>query len=1071
VAIASPAVVNDLLAAATTTGRLAHLRTEGLADETGLDWLLDRAQELIHDEPGMAYELAELCEAAAAELDLGVVHARSSYLRGRIHAERGEFDRALEFIDRARRGWSEAGQWLAALRSDLGRMHVLDDLGRHADAAAVGEALLGTLDMLASQTDQPMLYRQLRAMAVNNLGAAYTLTGDHGRALEAYAQAEADYLALGMREETARPLANRGICLIALGRPREALQVLGTAADLFTRAGDRHWAAKCAGDIASAHRQLGELVDALRLLEPARATLDQLGAHAEAARIQLATAEAYLAAGLFSEADTAAAAAAQRTLAQGMTHDNALATFTLALARLGTHGFDAAARELSRAAELFDQVGDREYRARVMLAQAELADQCGLRAEALAHADAAVERLQAGGWLIPLAWAKLRQADLVPAEQTAARLAGAAGLVEELSLPGLRYAYQLRLARLHRREGREEQAESVLRGAVGLAEELGSALPDPTLRVAFRAANLGAHDELLDLLVARGRPDDLAEACRIGDRGKAQTLIESATATIGRRRLAAGLDAQGALIDQHCADLSAVYGAMADAAQPEDQRMLRRRAAELEQEISALRLRRSLEAPPGEAVAAAAGSAGDLPASPALAYHVVGESVISFVLRDGQVKARRIGAVLPAVTAEIDRLVAQWSRFRVGTAFTRRNEASLLATTQDSLRSLYRLLVAPVEDLLAGLEGTSLAVIPHRSLHRVPFHILHDGTGYLCEQRTITLMPSIARVRPAAGSSRQPGSGTLILAVPDSLAPSIAAEAQELAAVMPAARLLLGRDASSQRLRAELPGPAVLHLACHGLYRAANPLFSALRLGDRWVNAAEILDLDLGGALVTLSACESGRPSVDSAEPVGLAWAFLAAGASGVVVSQWLVDDDATAGLMSAMYAGLAQGLPPAQALRQAQLGMAASSPHPYRWAPFVYVASPSAEPVGDIHDQALFPGAVTARGHRGGRRIDRGHITACVRRRTDSLPDPGDGGQPPGQSRRHARGWLRLHHAGQPPGRQRSLRQRPGHLQRNLRVRIRRRCDQGAVERGPVHRPAQRRRRLVPQRRPVQRG
>jgi CHAT domain-containing protein len=306
-----------------------------------------------------------------------------------------------------------------------------------------------------------------------------------------------------------------------------------------------------------------------------------------------------------------------------------------------------------------------------------------------------------------------------------------------------------------------------------------------------------------------------------------------------------------------------------------------------------------------------------------------------------------MGEVLPDVATELDRLGAQWSRFRVGTAFARRHEASLLATTEDILRTLYRLLVDPVRDLLAGIDGPDLAVIPHRSLHRVPFHILHDGAGYLCGRRTITLMPSITRVRPATAPPPRPGRGTLIFAVPDSLAPSITAEAQALASVMPEARLMLGGDASSQRLRAELPGPAVLHLACHGLYRSANPLFSALRLADRWVSAAEILDLDLGGALVTLSACESGRPSQDSAEPIGLAWAFLAAGASGVVVSQWLVDDDATAKLMSAMYACLATGLPPAEALRQAQLSVAARSPHPYRWAPFVYVASPSAEPVG----------------------------------------------------------------------------------------------------------------------------
>jgi CHAT domain-containing protein len=53
---------------------------------------------------------------------------------------------------------------------------------------------------------------------------------------------------------------------------------------------------------------------------------------------------------------------------------------------------------------------------------------------------------------------------------------------------------------------------------------------------------------------------------------------------------------------------------------------------------------------------------------------------------------------------------------------------------------------------------------------------------------------------------------------------------------------------------------------------------------------------------------------------------------------------------MGALYTGLTHGLGPAEALRQAQLATAQSSPHPYRWAPFVYVASPS------VH-QAELPG------------------------------------------------------------------------------------------------------------------
>jgi CHAT domain-containing protein/tetratricopeptide (TPR) repeat protein len=932
-------MVADLVTGATLEARLAHLRAEGLADESGLGWLLDQAQELVHDDPSLAEELAALCDAAAAGLDLAALSARSCYLRGRIYAERGEFAQALDFIERARQGWADAGQHLAALRSDLGRMQVLDDLGRHEETAEVGAALLAALDQLPDQDGRPV--RQLRAMAQNNLGATYSQVGEHGRALEAYALAEAGYRALGMRADTAQPLANRGICLLAAGRPRDALEALAAAADIFAETGDRLWAAKVAGVIAGAHQQLGELVDALRELEPARTTLDELGAHAEAARIQLATAEVYLAAGLFAEAVSAAEAAAGRTGAQGMVHDQAVATFTLAQAHLEAADLSAASRTLEEAATLFDQVGDRQYRARVMLSQAGLAERRGQPAAALAWADAAAADLEAGGWLIPLAWAKLRQADLAPAPRAGALLAGSAGLIERLSLPELRYAYQLRLGRRHRLDGEVTRAAAQLRDAITTAEQVSSSLPDPVLRAAFRAAKPDAHDELLDLLVARGGPGDLAEACQVSDRAKAQTLIELATATVGARRLRATPADTDQDLEQRGDDLSAVYGAMATA-RPADAERLRQRAGELEQQISVLRLRRSLGLPAAATGPAAPGDPMvDPPSAPVLAYHVVGDSVVVFVVHGGQVRARHLAGIMPDVAVELDRLVAQWSRFRMGAAFTARHQAALLATADDSLATLYRLLIAPVANLLTG-SGPELVIVPHRRLHQVPFHALHDGTGYLCHRYAITLMPSSLRTRAAAGPPRPPGASPLVLAVPDAQAPSIAAEARSLARVMPDARIAAGAQATSKLLREQLPGPAIVHLACHGLYRPANPLFSALRLADRWINAADILGLDLGGALVTLSACESGRPSDDTAEPVGLAWAFLAAGASGVIVSQWLVDDDATARLMSALYAGLATGLGPAEALRQAQLSIAESSPHPYRWAPFVYVASPS---------------------------------------------------------------------------------------------------------------------------------
>jgi len=154
-----------------------------------------------------------------------------------------------------------------------------------------------------------------------------------------------------------------------------------------------------------------------------------------------------------------------------------------------------------------------------------------------------------------------------------------------------------------------------------------------------------------------------------------------------------------------------------------------------------------------------------------------------------------------------------------------------------------------------------------------------------------------------------------------------------------AGTVLIDDEATVDALVRNAPGCGVVHLACHGLFRAENPMFSGLRLGDRWVTAAEVMELDLPGSLVTLSACESGRSRVVRGdETLGLTWAFLGAGAATMVVSLWLVQDEAAVGLMDSLYRRLAGATSPATALRQAQLETRESYSHPYFWAPFVLI-------------------------------------------------------------------------------------------------------------------------------------
>ena len=175
--------------------------------------------------------------------------------------------------------------------------------------------------------------------------------------------------------------------------------------------------------------------------------------------------------------------------------------------------------------------------------------------------------------------------------------------------------------------------------------------------------------------------------------------------------------------------------------------------------------------------------------------------------------------------------------------------------------------------------------------------------------------------------------------VEDPLIPAATAEARAVAEHLPGARVRVGEDATIAALKNIASTSGTLHLACHGLFRSDNPMFSALKLYDGWLMAVDAMQLDLTDTLVTLSACESGRNEVIGGDEIlGLTRAFLGAGAATLVVSLWLVHDETTAQLMSRWYERLHDGEGPAVALRAAQLEMKEQYTHPYFWAPFILI-------------------------------------------------------------------------------------------------------------------------------------
>jgi CHAT domain-containing protein len=137
-------------------------------------------------------------------------------------------------------------------------------------------------------------------------------------------------------------------------------------------------------------------------------------------------------------------------------------------------------------------------------------------------------------------------------------------------------------------------------------------------------------------------------------------------------------------------------------------------------------------------------------------------------------------------------------------------------------------------------------------------------------------------------------------------------------------KLLTGAEASEANLKAlsksgELKGYDFVHLACHGYFDSLVPELSSVVLSevsgtataggeDGYLTVPEAALLDLDARMVSLSACETGLGQTKRGDGmVGLARAFLTAGARAVGVSLWSVDDEATAEFMVRLYRKVAK--------------------------------------------------------------------------------------------------------------------------------------------------------------------
>ncbi len=250
------------------------------------------------------------------------------------------------------------------------------------------------------------------------------------------------------------------------------------------------------------------------------------------------------------------------------------------------------------------------------------------------------------------------------------------------------------------------------------------------------------------------------------------------------------------------------------------------------------------------------------------------------------------------------------------------------------LARLFDQLLAPaLGDLPDNL--ARLTIVADGALHAMPFSALRrdqDGEPVGARIR-FAYAPSASFLvcqRQRGKRAATSGSEVLVLADPVTAEGRLPHTRREARAV----RRLFGARAQielANRAREDLLGEVdlaqfgIIHVATHAVVDRAHPdrsaiLLSAAGADDGRLEPHEILDLDLRGSVVLLTACRSAGGAISSGEGVmSLARAFFQAGATAVVGGLWPLDDAETADLIERLYRGLAQGMTLRDALAQAQ--------------------------------------------------------------------------------------------------------------------------------------------------------
>ena len=890
-------------------------------------------------EPSRAFRLSQtLVEVARSGTPASLAAARRC--RGHVFRRLGRNREAIRDYTRALESFERLKMKLEAARTVIGIVGASGYLGRPQEAAR-----------LAARYRPVFVKHGEHARVARldvNVGFLSEQAGRPREALRAYRRAASIFERQGAQADLALVRFNQANALVSLDRYEEGLSLYRSSAETWRSLGAIATVCRCQLAMGTVLLRLGRLDEALRLLEETSEQARTLGDPVVTATAALDLARAELLMGRLGEVLSRldAAISGFQDLA---IHPDLAESWCLRGELHGRLGrWEEAAVDWKRASDLYRGIRHTRGAAWADFSRANALRHMGRGDDSRRLLSGSLRGLQRHGPVLLEMEARLLLADQdVVARPSQARrhLVAVSSRLRFMHDPWTEYGYWIVRARLERRIRSRRNAQLALDRAYRILRDLRSRAPFESLQAEW----VGRRDELFRMALepesrAAGQPIGGAEARRMfrwSERARAprSPFVWVGTSPVSQYDGGSTLEAfERAREDLHWLDtqersrrIAPVEHAGAGMKRLTAWRRKRGRAmARVERyarrlELQASRQHAHLHQDPDPTAIQAA-----LAADECLVEFFAGDrAVLTFVVtREG------IESLPPVDVEEIRQTVLRlrqvWDRYRLGSSFVRRHEASLASTTTSLLESVRSSLLDPVLDTLAA-DVRGLVVSPHAWLRGIPFHAMVD------EPWKVRYALSGQSLVSEAASSQDRPADVLIVGVASNDAPEAEREAVAVARMYPGSTLLLGRDATRQAVREHWALADVIHVAAHGSIQIEDPRLSGIHLSDGTWTVHDLRATTTKARLAVLSSCRSGDTVLWGADhQVGLLPALFEQGSRTAVLSLWPADDESTKILMSVFHHEVARRRPVGDALRAARRVIREVKPAPYYWAPFV---------------------------------------------------------------------------------------------------------------------------------------